>query len=177
MVCRAIPVDDQRRVLEDLPRRFEHHREQQPKTQRPSKAPTDRPEQQVESEAVNDVGKGVPVGEMLRILGAEDNAVPRLDVAALADWHAPHRQQNHAGEEEHRERRGQVSSRQPHARHCGTCDVRRATCDVRTCQRATCGRADVRTCERLRASRRPDGRGRRRLSPRPRTVACRCCHS
>ena len=59
----AIAIDHHVGVLEDLPRRFEHHRQQQPRADGP--APAHQPEQAVESKAVNDVREGVPVGDVL----------------------------------------------------------------------------------------------------------------
>ena len=44
-----------------------------------------QPEQQVEQEAVDDVGESVPVGEVLGILRAHGDAVPELHIAAFAD--------------------------------------------------------------------------------------------
>ena len=77
-----------------------------------------------------------------------DDAVPQLDVAALADRHASHRQQNHAAA-----RRNTASDAAKYRRDSlmrdiveratcerATCHVR--TCDVRTCDVRTCGRAD-----------------------------------
>jgi hypothetical protein len=48
---------------------------------------------------VNDVGESVPVGDVLRILGAEYDAVPQFDIAALADRLSAH------GKEDDRSRR------------------------------------------------------------------------
>ena len=88
----AIPIDDERRVLEDLPAAFDEERCQQPHADRP--APRDEPQRAVESEAVNDVRERVPVGQVLRVLRAEHDAVPQLDVAALADRHSAHPEQH-----------------------------------------------------------------------------------
>jgi hypothetical protein len=47
---------------------------------------------------VDDVGKGVPVGDVLGIFGAHHHSMPELDVAALADGLAAHEQEHNCKE-------------------------------------------------------------------------------
>src|SRR5690606_35799200 len=58
----------------------------------------------VEREAVNDVREGIPVGDVLRVLGTGHHAVQHLDVAALADGNAAHRKENPRGDDRHGKR-------------------------------------------------------------------------
>src|SRR5205823_2084950 len=82
-------------VLEYLPTAFDKERETQPQAQGP--VPPYEPEQAVEDKAVNDMRKGVPVGEVLRVLRTHHHAVPELDITAFADRHAAHRKKRDSG--------------------------------------------------------------------------------
>src|SRR5690606_12145766 len=97
------------RVLEDPPSRLEDRRQYEPQPRAPAEAGTDQPEQPVEREAVNDVREGVPVGDVLRVLRTRDDAVPHLDVAALADGYAAHREEDRRGDDHHGDRSPDVS--------------------------------------------------------------------
>ena len=91
----TVPVDHQVRVFDNLPRRLQECGGGQAECER--RARRDQPEQAIEREAVNDVREGVPVRQVLRILGACDDAVPGFDVAARADGYAAHHQERGAG--------------------------------------------------------------------------------
>ena len=60
---RAVTLNDEGSVLEDLPGDLECQREHQPQPDRPARP--DEPKGQIEGKAVNDVRKGVPVDEVL----------------------------------------------------------------------------------------------------------------
>ena len=47
---------------------------------------------------MDDVSEGIPIGEVLRILGAEDDTVPELNVATLAPRHLAHEVEDGAKE-------------------------------------------------------------------------------
>src|SRR6185503_3977254 len=91
----SVPLDDERRILEHFPRSLDEHREHETRALR--QTPRGQPQQYVEGDAVDHVREGVPVGEMLRVLRAEDDSVPELDVAALADGYAPHGEFDNGG--------------------------------------------------------------------------------
>ena len=86
----AIAIDDERRVFEHFPRGFDQHRQHEAGAR--WQASRHEPQQRVEGDTVDDVRERVPVGEMLRVLRAVDDAVPELDVATLADRDAAHGQ-------------------------------------------------------------------------------------
>lgn len=82
-----VRVDHHRRVLRDLPRRFDPDCESEsPREREPRKKITERVE---EDDAVNDVREGVPIREVLRIARAQDDAFPEFDRAAGADRRLP----------------------------------------------------------------------------------------
>jgi hypothetical protein len=83
----AVALDDDRRVLGDLPAALHQHREKKAQPDRGTRQ--HEPGECIEDEAVEHVRERVPVGEMLGVL-AVDDAVPELDGAAGADRHPAH---------------------------------------------------------------------------------------
>jgi hypothetical protein len=86
----AVAVDDEVGVLDDLPGDLDQQRQGEPQLERP--AAPDEPENPVQTKAVDDVGQGVPVGDVLGVLRARHVAVPELDIAALAPRRPAHQQ-------------------------------------------------------------------------------------
>ncbi len=92
-------LDHGRRILGDLPGALDDDGEQQRGAEGDRQAgdTADQPEQPVEQEAVDDVGEGVPVGDVLGVLGGEHLSLPELHIAAFADRLAAQRQQDRRG--------------------------------------------------------------------------------
>ena len=77
----AIVVDDHRRIFNDFPRHLYADRERE--TQRERHAGKEKPQREIEQEAVDDMAEPVPIGEVLGVPGAEHHAFPELDGATL----------------------------------------------------------------------------------------------
>ncbi len=100
----AVAVDDDGRVLEDLPSGLEQDRHQEAVANR--HAAGDEPEKGVEEQAVDDVGEGVGVGHSLRLPAAPDVALPETESAVGPEGQPPH-PELHAGSHRHDEGDGQ----------------------------------------------------------------------
>ena len=124
----TVPVDDEVGVLEDLPSPFDGDGQDEPEPERP--AASNEPQESVEGEAVDDVRERVPVGQVLRVLRAVHDAVPQLDVTALADRDAAHGQQDGRGQGNEPARHQQVTPFDViRRRHVSAEDI----CHVRVC--------------------------------------------
>ena len=119
-------------------------------SRRPTRAARkDQPQQRIEQEAVDDVREGVPVGNLLRILRALHDAVPELDVAALADRRAAHRVEDGGLQHDQPDRDEDPGPRGYPARPCRLSVARRhCRCPSSSASRAiriTCPYSDVRS--------------------------------
>ena len=86
-----VSVDDQIRVFENFPGGLHKHCDGEAEAERPFAE--EEPREHVKHEAMQNVGWCVPVGEVLRVLGAFHHAVPELYIAAFADGFPAHQQQ------------------------------------------------------------------------------------
>src|SRR5581483_10101525 len=88
---RAISLDDERAVLDDLPCRLKQNGEAQSRANGPMLE--DEPQEKVKPKAVQQVRERVPVRQMLRIPGPERISLPEFYIAARADRQPPHQMQ------------------------------------------------------------------------------------
>ena len=88
----AVTIDDEIRILENFPGTFDCDGETEAQGERPFLS--NEPEQAIEKEAVDDVGRGVPVAEVLGVFRTHHHAMPKFDIAAFADGFTPHGQKN-----------------------------------------------------------------------------------
>ncbi len=93
----AITIDDEIGVLEDFPGTLDAGG--QCKLCGKTPARTNEVHQPIEDEAMHNVGEGVPVGNVLRIFGTVDDAMPELDTSTFADGFTTHGEQDD-GEDE-----------------------------------------------------------------------------
>ena len=118
---------------------------------------------------MDDVRERVPVGEVLRVLRAVDDAVPQLDVAALADGHLSHRKEHDAGGGDQAEGREEP---RPGDRCAGVTNEVSPPAWERAAARSSSKHAAVARCAGRGAARRSNGRAGRASSG---LTSCRPC--
>jgi len=77
-------------------RRLDGDRQDQLRADRHRHPARQKPQREIEDEAVDDVGRRVPVGDVLGVLRAHHQAVPQFDVTAFTDGQMPHGEEDGA---------------------------------------------------------------------------------
>ena len=97
--CFSISLDDEFRVLEHLPGRFQGDRNDETNGDLAQswQCPRNQPQQEVHDKTMDDVRERIPVGDVLRVLRTHDLPVPELDRSAGADEWAAHGEQDERG--------------------------------------------------------------------------------